>query len=140
MYESEQESRERSEQPYDELAAEALRQALPAGAFYYRAKRVRAGFGFGGGTPARSAHCEHVARLLEELGQRIEAGKEIDSVDAADIVFSLWDTMPLSFLEQLTLKAICATDRRAFSIPVGRRSMPDASAGLEDDRALVGGG
>ena len=30
MYETEQEACERSEQPYDELAAEALRQALPA--------------------------------------------------------------------------------------------------------------
>ena len=80
-----------------------------------------------------------MARLLDELGKRVESGTEIDSVAAADIVFGLWDTMPLSFLEQLTLKAICATDRQAFSIPVGRRSTPDATTGLEDDRALAEG-
>jgi len=71
--------------------------------------------------PARVAHRDYVAGLLDDIAARIEAEEEIDAVPAADIIFS-WDgavTMSeLEILAQRTLGAVIV--RPAFSIPQTR--------------------
>lgn len=86
---------------------------------------------------ARVDHINHVAKLLDDIGARIEAGAKIDVVTALDLHYAYRDTLTLTQIEELALKVLGeTTGRLKFSAQWMRdHKSPHQLASREDQLA-----